>query len=459
MASAVESERGNWRWWGRVGFRFAFLFWGNFCLLKMGLLWQVTWFLPWFNKWVLRWPMFVLEWPSERLTAWFTTHVFHLTGQAATRHPTGSGDTAQDWLGALSVLVLAVLGCAVWTAIAEWGIARRGWRREYRTLYAWLRLAMRFTLGSVLLSYGFSKVFDLQFSPPGSHMLNETYGDSSPMGLLWTFMGFSVPYTIFAGIAEVVPGVLLLFRRTMTIGALSAAAVMLNIVLLNFCYDVPVKLYSSTYLAMALFLVLPDVKPMLRFFVGNREARLHGVWLPPWERRPLRIAGYCLQALVVAHLLYANVSSGLLQWKAKVPAEVVAPRVSQKMNPQYANIDGSWVVDSSSGWPETQEWTSVTIGKLRYQSIDFLQAPKADGGFRNYGEWMDWQHQIHFLDHADSVLHWSVDANGNATLEGTWLGKPAKLTMHPDGAKADAPKNYPLMTRGFHWVQEMPYGR
>jgi hypothetical protein len=40
------------------------------------------------------------------------------------------------------------------------------------------------------------------------------------MGILWTFMAASTGYTIFAGLAEAVAGLLLLFRRTSTLGAL-----------------------------------------------------------------------------------------------------------------------------------------------------------------------------------------------------------------------------------------------
>jgi len=257
------------------------------------------------------------------LEGWFATHVFYLTGVAASRHPTGSGDTALDWIGMLALLVVAVVGAAIWSAIAEWGIARRGWRREYRTLYAWLLLAVRFTLVSILFAYGISKVFDLQFSPPGVHVLNERYGDSSPMELMWTFVGFSVPYTIFSGLVEVIPAVLLLFRRTAVLGALMAVAVMLNVALLNFCYDVPVKLYSSLYVLMALFVLLPDVRSLFQFFLRRGDARLSGVWVRLPKRKSLRVAGYCVGVLVIGHLLYMQVSADAKQWsqrRASTPA-------------------------------------------------------------------------------------------------------------------------------------------
>ena len=82
------------------------------------------------NRWILPWTVFALLRPPEMLEGWFAIHVFHLTGVAATRHPTGSGDTARDWIGMLSLIVFAAVGAAIWSAIAEWGIARRGWRSK-----------------------------------------------------------------------------------------------------------------------------------------------------------------------------------------------------------------------------------------------------------------------------------------------------------------------------------------
>jgi hypothetical protein len=54
----------------------------------------------------------------------------------------------------------------------------------------------------------------------------------------------------------VVGGALLLFRRTTTAGALVLIAVLTNIVTLNFSCDVPVKLFSSHLLLMAVSLRL-----------------------------------------------------------------------------------------------------------------------------------------------------------------------------------------------------------
>ena len=92
------------------------------------------------------------------------------------------------------------------------------------------------------------------------------------MGVLWSFMGASLAYTIFAGATEVTGGLLLVFRRTASPGALVSFAVLANIVALNFCYDVPVKLYSVNLLLMAAFLAAPDATRLANALVLNRPA-------------------------------------------------------------------------------------------------------------------------------------------------------------------------------------------
>lgn len=90
------------------------------------------------------------------------------------------------------------------------------------------------------------------------------------MRLLWTFMGFSRAYCIFAGAAECLGGALLFFRRTTLLGAVLLLGVLGNVVLLNFCYDVPVKLFSTFLLFLAAYLAWPDARRLADFFLLNK---------------------------------------------------------------------------------------------------------------------------------------------------------------------------------------------
>jgi uncharacterized membrane protein YphA (DoxX/SURF4 family) len=300
------SEDAVWPLPLRIVFRFCFLYWLLYIIPSLGVV-SLFSLLPFggIGNTLASW----FAWPLGELAHVVGFYVFHLSGEAADWHLTGSGDTAMHYTLVFCIAVIAVLGTVVWSAIDE----RRGGRREYRTAYAWLRLALRITLAITLLGYGFAKVFPGQFGAgPDLAQLNETYGQSSPMHLLWFFMGFSRPYAIFGGLMEVVPGVLLLFERTETIGALGAAAVMLNVAVLNFCYDVPVKLYSGHLFVMSLFLLLPDFRPMWEFFVRRRAAVLKDVRVPRAERRSLRIARRVALGLVCFLCVWVNVLGGYI---------------------------------------------------------------------------------------------------------------------------------------------------
>jgi hypothetical protein len=71
---------------------------------------------------------------------------------------------------------------------------------------------------------------------------------------------------------ETIAGLLLLYRRTVTVGLLAAMGAFLNVVMINMSYDVPVKLYASHLLIACLFLLAFDAKRLIGFLVLNRGA-------------------------------------------------------------------------------------------------------------------------------------------------------------------------------------------
>jgi uncharacterized membrane protein YphA (DoxX/SURF4 family) len=422
-------EHTVWPLWSRIAFRFSFLYWLLYIIPSAGAV-SLFSLLPFggIGNTLAAW----FAWPLAQLAHVVGFYVFHLDGEAADWHLTGSGDTAMHYTLVFCIAVIAVVGTIAWSAIDE----RRG-RREYRTAYAWLRLALRITLAITLLGYGFAKVFPGQFGPgPDLAQLNETYGQSSPMHLLWFFMGFSRPYAIFGGLMEVIPGVLLLFERTETIGALGAAGVMLEVAVLNFCYDVPVKLYSTHLLVMSLFLLLPDYRPMWEFFVRRRKAELKDVWVPRAERRSLRVARRVALGLVCFLCVWVNVLGGYLGRPARG---------------ERAPLYGLWSVDSVTGWPDGAAPRTMTLDTTQYALIK-----GADGRQVWYPVQYDAaQQSIRFVNvNKGAALHWEAPAAGRVELRGEWMGAPVMLSMH----RVD-PDTYLLTSRGFHWVQEEPFNR
>ncbi len=209
---------------------------------------------------------------------WVAANLFKMQGKLVL--PNGSGDTTFAYIRVLICFCAALLVAIAWSSVY--------WRKQDQTsLRDLLRSYLRYVLALTMLGYGLHKAgFSMtQFAVdgvPSELQLSRTYGDSSPMGLLWTFMAASPAYTFFAGLGEVIGGLLLVFRRTATLGALVVFGVMLNVMMLNFCYDVPVKQYSFHLLVMALIVILPDLPRLANVLLWNRAAEPSHLLIPPY---------------------------------------------------------------------------------------------------------------------------------------------------------------------------------
>ncbi|MGO4883293.1 MAG: hypothetical protein ACLP59_21105 [Bryobacteraceae bacterium] len=375
------------------------------------------------------------EAPWHALCPWVAVHVFHLRGEVTQYHPTGSGDTTLDYVFAFCSAVIAGLVTPVWSMLD-----RR--RPNYQTLYAHLRLLVRFTLAFTMLSYGFAKLYPLQFVPPFMTTLTETYGESSPMGILWTFMGASAAYTRFCGMAEVTAGLLLLFRRTTVVGALVATGAMLNVAALNFCYDVPVKLYSVHLVLMSIFLLIPESMALMRFFFTRQAAELERASLPRFERRWLRIAAVVLQVCVITSVLYNNIWGGYKSVKE-----------ANHTYFKHAPLFGVWNADTfTAEGPDSARWRELAIQMPGWL---FLR--------NSAGERIFFQTTYDEAKHTLTLNSRQTKQQANFTyrqpdaqhlaLSGTLNGKPAAAEFHRVVGQ------FLLTTRGFHWISEYPFNR
>jgi len=174
----------------------------------------------------------------------------------------GSGDTSYAWIQLWLYLALALLGCTVWT-MAD---ARHS---NYNRIGYWFRIMLRYFLIANCFSYGYAKIFLQQMPFPNLRQRSTPLGDFLPMRLSWMFMGYSTTYQFFAGAMEVIAGLLLLFRRTSTFGAIAATGVFLNVMAMNLGYDIPVKLYSMHLVIIGMVLLCFEHKRILSFFTNQ----------------------------------------------------------------------------------------------------------------------------------------------------------------------------------------------
>jgi hypothetical protein len=223
---------------------------------------------------------------------WTGHHVLRVQRHLA-YEPDGNADGIYGHVQLFAITMLAVLAVMVWT------LASRE-PASYARLFDGLRVALRYALGYKMLWYGIFKVLLVQFSFPRLNVLRAPYGDFHPMGVLWTFMGYSSTYTIFAGAVEVVGGVALFFRRTTTLGALITGGALVNVFMLDISYDVPEKLDVLWMLAATLTVLWPDLRRLTNVLLLNipvPAASLIGPGQPTWMSK----LGPVVKFLVIAY--------------------------------------------------------------------------------------------------------------------------------------------------------------
>ena len=145
--------------------------------------------------------------------------------------------------------------------------------RQYEVnLRLYLSILLTFYLSLQLLIYGFDKVFKAQFFLPESNTLFTPLKDISKDLLYWSTIGVSRGYSLFLGLAEVITGLFLLFRKTRLLGIIFGVGIMINVVAVNFGFDISVKVYSLFLLSGFVVLASPYFGFLSQVFIQQKPA-------------------------------------------------------------------------------------------------------------------------------------------------------------------------------------------
>ena len=426
----------------RIAFRFSFCYFGIYCLFNgNATIWDC---IPVLGGSIQNVLARVFGLPAQYLAQ----HLFHVSPPGDKIHATGSGDTAIHWIALLLMLLASLLGTVIWTALD-----RR--RPHYQTLAAWLRFVIRLTLGMGMLSYGLAKVFPLQMPAPSIGILNEPLGMHSPMNLLWTFIGLNPGYEMICGGAEFLAGCLILLRRTALAGAILTAFVVTNVLLFNLFFDVPVKIYAGHLLLLSLFVILPDARPLFRFFWSNQPAAPTGIWVPPATRTWFRRTTLAIEISFVVLVIGGSLLGNFRYWR-ETSASRIAP----------CPLCGAWRIDSAtvldaSGRPVPHAFASLNGTPAVGLNISYLNR----GSLTDmYGRVSDIplskvSSQTLEIDGPNKTVLYSVARPDSTHLVLTPASAAARTNAALTLTLLTPPGGYPLTQRGFHWVSEFPYQR
>lgn len=124
---------------------------------------------------------------------------------------------------------------------------------------------MRYYLVLELWEYGWIKLTKMQFYLPEPNTVYTELGALSKDIAYWSVMGSSPAYVIFMGVIELIAGSLIVIKRTRFLGLLLSLGIFVNVVMVNFSFDISVKLFSLSLLffTMVLLVQFPDQWRML----------------------------------------------------------------------------------------------------------------------------------------------------------------------------------------------------
>jgi len=131
----------------------------------------------------------------------------------------------------------------------------------------------RYLLALSMLPYALSKILGTQFVLTGFTLTELQSIEGMPGSMLvWAFLGRSVWLQVFLGFAELVPSILLLFRKTILLGAMLIFPMTLNVFLINFALDLwpETKMISSGLLFLNILVLgfkWGKIKSMLKLMV------------------------------------------------------------------------------------------------------------------------------------------------------------------------------------------------
>lgn len=421
-----------WAGWQKLLFRFFFLLFFLF-ITPFSFLEGI----PWSEK-VLQYVYDGMDALFKLFNQWF----FHIA--PATKPPNGNGDFPEQWMQVCSILLLTVTGTIIWTIVGRK-------QKEYTKLNYWLCLGLRYFLIANGLSYGLIKMFHLQMPHPNLSQLATPLGDYLPMRFSWMFVGYSTPYEFFSGTIEVLAAVLLLFRRTATLGILVATGVFANVMMLNLSYDIPVKINSIFLVVVCFYLLALELPRLIAFFFRN-EAKLSSILVFPFETKRGKILAIAGKWLFIGLALYGNFTSCFERMKANNAQKMPAP-IQAGVYDVLLQVNHNDTLTTSQ--PDSLYWQNMVFDKGYEGSIK-----TSDTRFRQrYGRgYFSFQ-----IDSAKYLLTLTKTKQDSVAItQFNYVLKDGGLIELRSYPKADSLylllrkriKPFPLSEEQFHWVSE-----
>jgi hypothetical protein len=286
-----------------------------------------------------------------------------------------------------------------------------------------LRAILRYRLAIAFLTYGVILLFPLQVPFPSLSDLHTKYGDFLPWKIYYHSLGVATAgYEPILGIAEIATGLLLLWRRTTVIGAGLASAILINIVLVNFAYDLGSHVLSVYLLLIATVLLLHDV-PRLYLLLVKETTAPADHYVPKVTRTwpKLVFIGFFL---IYASLAYSKTG------EQKTPGLAGAAGFYDVSHFVLNNQELPYSLTDTVRWQDVvfEKWNTLSV-HLNKRVLPNKQGPDADE-YENEG---NGGRIFYTYTIRDSIIY-LINKNDNKDVQQLTLKQPAENTILLDGA-------------------------
>ena len=243
----------------------------------------------------------------------------------------------------------------------------------------------RYGLGLTMIPYAVSKLVQLQFVVLPLHTWQTPLEQLPGPLLAWAFLGHAGWFQVLLGVLELVPALLLLFRRTTLLGAMLLLPLTLNVLLVNEAFS----LWPDTRLTSQVLLLLNV--GVLVFEWRAIQAILRTIWqrertyrLTGWETGINLLLVAAMVGLIGSQLLgYARESDELTgDWHHRHPNEwVLQPEPAHPVDRQrsYFGTYGSYEEAGPAGLNQHLNWY-----KLDRQKHQLHLGPRPDSVAQTY---------------------------------------------------------------------------
>jgi hypothetical protein len=340
-----------WTTWQKIIFRFFFIF---LVILIIPLDWK-------FYK-----QLFSINWLRLHLHDLFDLTKYQVQFISQSDLPAWGIGQFANWGIAI---VLAIIGAAIWTRVDKD-------RKEYDHLYYWLRVAARYRLAFLLITYGFIKFFPLQMPYPSLSNLLTNYGDFFAWKIYFQTVGIAPKYESFLGFVEILAAFLLFNRKTTTFGVGLIFGFIGNVAVANGFYDIGELVTSTFIVLLAVFLFAYDIPRLYQLLIKEGPARANKL-IPDLSNNQLKKLRLVLRgAFILFVFVFAYKSfDSYAHDPYKVPKTPGLANAFGYYNVQEYVVNGDTIPYSNADpnrWQDVvfETWSTLTIKSNRPVQVD-----------------------------------------------------------------------------------------